>query len=444
MTVPIKDQIAELFAVHTGEVATSERLLRSYGLDDTRSWIDPHGHRLSDRVWNARRDVRDQIDQVLRRAIADGEDALLTARKLEQFLDPDLAPVRTVAGRLVRNQRPVIVSRAPGRGGMGSFSARRLARTEITRAHGAAVIWSAERTPGNIGVKWSVSGNHPKADECNIHAARDTGLGKGVYAPRDVPRYPEHPQCRCTLAQATTDDVDGLIEDLRAKYSIGNVGDDTPTEPRSAPRSETKPVVPATKDGIAVLLADRYGITITKADGSLALWKQVASVIVDEVGRGGRFPPELQFRYVGKGVPAAYVRQVDRATGKPINEHMAINHRESYWKDPTREGRVQFDAGFWSTADPQHPIVHEAGHYQHFQNVTTDSRGLSFTATDGRVIGGHFPAGTNHQDIARRVSRYAASQPSEFVAETYAGVRLGKTFDDEVMDLYRYYGGTGI
>ena len=223
---PTKAQIKELFAAHESATATEERNLRAYGLDVTRQWVGEGGYRLSDSVWDARQATREQIDRLLRDAIASGEDALDVADKLEQYLDPSLAPKLTATGRYVRNQAPVIVTRSPGRGGMGSYPARRLARTEITRAHGAATIWAAERTPGNVGVKWNLSGSHPKSDPCDVHASRDSGLGPGVYPPKDVPRYPEHPMDLCNLSQATTDDVDGLVEDLRARYSLSEDGAD--------------------------------------------------------------------------------------------------------------------------------------------------------------------------------------------------------------------------
>ena len=39
--------------------------------------------------------------------------------------------------------------------------------------------------------------------------------------------------------------------------------------------------------------------------------------------------------------------------------------------------------------------------------------------------------------LARRVSRYATTSPSEFIAETYAGLRTGRRYDFQVMRAYR-------
>lgn len=45
------------------------------------------------------------------------------------------------------------------------------------------------------------------------------------------------------------------------------------------------------------------------------------------------------------------------------------------------------------------------------------------------------------QATARKVSEYAPASPAEFVAETFAGLLEGKTYSDDVMALYKKYGG---
>lgn len=214
MPGPTEEQIAQLFAIHNSSERRQELALRAYGFDDTRSWVDPNGYRLSDRIWRARAAVRDQIDRVLREAIANGTDALEVADVLEQFLNPELAPLRNANGRLIRDQKPVIVTRSPGRGGMGSFSARRLARTEITRAHGMATIETARRTPFAAGIRWHTSGSHPRSDECDRNAAGSP------YEPDEVPQYPAHPTCLCHLTIDTEPDIDKVLSQLREQYDL--------------------------------------------------------------------------------------------------------------------------------------------------------------------------------------------------------------------------------
>ena len=220
MSIPTAADIRLLFAMHTSPEIQAERLARSAGLDDTRSWVDPAGRRLSDRVWRQRRDLRRRIDETLRLAIAQGTDALVVAKDLEGLLLPALRPLRAGDGRIVAGQARRIVTTAPGRGGSGSFSARRLARTEITRAHGEALQFAARSNPFALGVRWALSGSHPRIDPCNVHAERDSGMGPGVYPVGDVPRYPEHPMCKCILSQVQTDDVNLVVDQLRTQYDL--------------------------------------------------------------------------------------------------------------------------------------------------------------------------------------------------------------------------------
>lgn len=164
--------------------------------------MDVHG--LSSAVWAGGQATRDQIKALLVTSIASGEDALVTAKKLEQYLDPSLAPVRNVNGRLVRNQAKGIVTATPGRGGMGSFSARRLTRTEFSAAHGDATKEKAATLPYVNGIKWNVSASHPVTDECDDRAEGGP-KGDGVYPNDNIPNYPAHPQCLCYLTMDLAD-----------------------------------------------------------------------------------------------------------------------------------------------------------------------------------------------------------------------------------------------
>jgi hypothetical protein len=140
--------------------------------------------------------VRREIDRVLRDGMRKGESAVDLAAKLERYLNPDKAPLSFRRnGQIVRRN----VTKAPY-GKAGSSFARSLARTEITRAHGVAVIESAKVTPGVLGVRWRLSAGHSEIDQCDDNATQDRyGLGPGVYPPRDVPRYPNHPSDICAL-----------------------------------------------------------------------------------------------------------------------------------------------------------------------------------------------------------------------------------------------------
>lgn len=165
-------------------------------LDDTRSWVDPNGYRLSDRLWNARQADRDAIDNLLRESIARADDPIQTAKKLEAYLTPVGAQQTT----------------STPRSGRGLYAARRLARTETTRAFGQATIEAAKRARFPQIIRWRVSGRHdPRIDK----GVCIDNQSNGPYEPRDVPRYPAHPNCRCVLLPEPKDDPLDIARQLR-------------------------------------------------------------------------------------------------------------------------------------------------------------------------------------------------------------------------------------
>jgi len=176
--------------------------------DPARLWIDPNGHRLSDRVWQSGEDIRARIDGLLDYHIQRGTTATETAQALESFLTPQGAASRT----------------ALPYGTQGSYSARRLARTEVTRAYGSATTEAARANPFVAGLRWRLSASHPKMDQCDQRAGADTdGLGKGVYRVDNVPRYPDHPQCKCSLIPVTRQDSAAVIAALARGEAPGGL-----------------------------------------------------------------------------------------------------------------------------------------------------------------------------------------------------------------------------
>lgn len=168
--------------------------------DPFHTWVDPNGYRLSDRVWRVGIDVRSRIDALLDYHIAQGTSAVGIADLLEPFL--------TTGGALARTSRPY--------GRVGSFAARRLARTEITAAAGRATVNASIANPFVMGVRWVLSGSHGRGDECD-HNARGGPNGDGVYAPEQVPLYPSHPNCLCHLRPVTIGSPSDVVADLRAQ-----------------------------------------------------------------------------------------------------------------------------------------------------------------------------------------------------------------------------------
>ncbi len=204
------DPFLRVVAAFDGPAVERARFLRSR-IDPQRRWVEPKGYRLSDRVWRQGRDVRRAIDARIAAGIRRGEDALSIARDLERYLNPDMQPMRVRAdGQVIRRNE----TRYPGRGGWGSYPARRLAQTELQRAYNAATIEAGKVTPGSRGMKWNLSNAHVFIDHCDDNANRSSrGMERGEYTFAEFPRIPDHPMCRCntTVVMASREDVIDLI-----------------------------------------------------------------------------------------------------------------------------------------------------------------------------------------------------------------------------------------
>jgi hypothetical protein len=208
--------------------------------DDTLRWVDPNNRRFSDRLWLARQADRDAIDAILRGAVASGDDPLQAAKRLEDYLTPQAQLVRypddhpnpSKRGRVKPfSEQPKGVATRTPRSGMGNYAARRLARTEVSRAFNEASRRSAELNPFVEGVKWNVSGSHTEPDECDDRARRSSrGMPAGVYRFGDEPRMPSHPHCRCFWTPYIGRSDEEIVKQLRREI-------DTAQEP-TAPRRE--------------------------------------------------------------------------------------------------------------------------------------------------------------------------------------------------------------
>lgn len=161
--------------------------------DPMHTWVDPNGYQLSGRIWQTGLSTRARMDRVMNDAISQGWSSRRLARHMEQFLRPDRADLRT--------KKPY--------GTDGSADAMRLARTEITRAHGQASMTAARLNPYVNLMGWRLSGSHPKPDICDQLAAGSP------YALNNIPPYPAHPHCLCQLLPIVTTTPDQITADLR-------------------------------------------------------------------------------------------------------------------------------------------------------------------------------------------------------------------------------------
>lgn len=189
------------------------------------------GLKLSDRIWKTAQNSREAMKNIIQDAVASGQDAVTTARMLQQYVKkgaltlakdyPEL--VKTMAGRIPQDL---------------SYEALRLARTEMTAAFGQAQIRAAQESPSAKGIKYCLSSSHHIRDICDELANQDeAGLGPGVYPVNDPPPYPAHPNTMSylvTVNESPEDfvrrlkrwqqepDSDPALEDwYRDKYQAG-------------------------------------------------------------------------------------------------------------------------------------------------------------------------------------------------------------------------------
>lgn len=189
--------------------------------DPPHVWVDPQGYRLSDRLWRTDQVTRDKIDAMLNAELKDGEvmGSYRMALRLRQFLWPKEDKVKTDKpyGRTI------------------SFSAMRLARTEITRAFSETTFIAAEFNPWVDGMDWGLSAQHPKPDICNKLAT--IGMhGERLRSPYDKRNAPmcvreSHPQCICTNRPVVTANDDEIVADIRDSMKRGQPAPFTPADP---------------------------------------------------------------------------------------------------------------------------------------------------------------------------------------------------------------------
>jgi hypothetical protein len=98
------------------------------------------------------------------------------------------------------------------------------------------------------------------------------------------------------------------------------------------------------------------------------------------------------------------------------------------WKDMAAYQQRAFDAGWMSSAHPNHTIWHELAHVK----VKNDP-----DANDSYLSNLRASNNPTFEKIAAKVSKYAKTNGHEFVAEVFAGQRAGRKFDQDVLDYYK-------
>jgi hypothetical protein len=121
-----------------------------------------------------------------------------------------------------------------------------------------------------------------------------------------------------------------------------------------------------------------------------------------------------------------------------------INSSHGFWEDPEGMMREAREGHDFSTDDLRHPIAHEPGELARHQSVGGDRFypwGELYLATEQEL------QGENMELVYQAVSDRATHNHSEFVAEVFAALLLGREElmqDAELMRLLEKYGGSGV
>ena len=99
-------------------------------------------------------------------------------------------------------------------------NATRLLRTETARSYGNTRIAKIQQDDDATGIRWELSEQHDHYCICDFFAEADMfDMGAGVYPKNEVPDYPAHPYCSCSLIPVYDGEV-GKYNDESAKAAF--------------------------------------------------------------------------------------------------------------------------------------------------------------------------------------------------------------------------------
>jgi hypothetical protein len=94
----------------------------------------------------------------------------------------------------------------------------RLGRSETLNAYHTTAVRKYQQTPWVEKVRWTLSGSHPRPDECN-EFAEGGNLRNGLWSPDQVPGKP-HPNCLCYIEPVTMN-----LDAYAKKFKAGEFDD---------------------------------------------------------------------------------------------------------------------------------------------------------------------------------------------------------------------------
>ncbi|WKV08189.1 hypothetical protein Q2T46_11690 [Thermoanaerobacterium sp. CMT5567-10] len=164
---------------------------------------------LSKRIWKLTNEFGQNIDYVIKRAMAEKKTAYELAKDLEEFVKPESRRSWNW-GKVYPNMRNVQID----------YNAQRLARTAITHGFREAQYQAAKKNPFVKAIHWELSPQHYERqvkkwgeDICDEYARHDEGLGKGNFKIDEVPIG--HPGCLCPTWPVIVKSIDDIVAELK-------------------------------------------------------------------------------------------------------------------------------------------------------------------------------------------------------------------------------------
>ncbi|MFJ3316799.1 hypothetical protein ACIPLR_15690 [Herbaspirillum huttiense] len=192
---------------------------RSAAIERVRTFQDPSGLRLSDRIWRLDRRADDILRTQVQAAVARGDGAAKAALEFVQRGVP-VPPELDMAARAARPEQVAegLASSLSSGPGNPLDNTMRVLRTEVNRAHTVAYQGAAAADLDTIGTKFMLSPRHPRVDICDMHARANLfGLGPGVY-PHGRSPLPAHPNTLSFEVVVYRDEV--TDEDRKGKQTV--------------------------------------------------------------------------------------------------------------------------------------------------------------------------------------------------------------------------------
>jgi hypothetical protein len=109
-----------------------------------------------------------------------------------------------------------------------------------------------------------------------------------------------------------------------------------------------------------------------------------------------------------------------------VTNRIEINLTSFYWSDPTKYQAIYHKAKSYSTGHPDHVVLHEIAHAEHYRLIGLDKFVLLIRSAHG----------LDETMVAKEVGGYANANALEFVAEVQVGIEAGMKYPKIIIDRY--------